>query len=214
MDISPSALMDPKSMKKQMTNGIPMISKPSTVIRAASEEPSFATSSKAYSTFDLSFPLHPKDDAYNLFEGKDKRLPGQQPGQAPSNLASVRQLLDPKGFNKTNSSTSPHSRSPHLTQNFRPLHQQTNEHQSPSPTPEPHGIGNFIEQLHGVSQREARPVKRQKRDEEEPNRTKAAFVGGKGGELGEYVKEKRKEGLKESGPLDAIVDLTEGLVSR
>ena len=205
---SPAALIDPNVLKQQLATGISLFSKPSTITRSASEEPSSATSLRGHSTFDFDLPLCPKDDAYGIFEGKNRNLPHQPVGQIPTSRASARQLLDPKGFNKINSSKSFASRSPHATEGF-PLPPQTNGHQTPSPI-EPGGIGSFIEQLHGISQREARPLKRQKREEEDSNKIKGAFAISKGGELGEYVKEKRKEGLEESGPPNTVVDLTEG----
>lgn len=77
------------------------------------------------------------------------------------------------------------------------------------------GMGGLIERMHNVEQRDGRPLKKPKitndgldNDEEQP---KAIFGGGgKGGPIGEYMKEKRREGLESSGPINAVVDLTGG----
>lgn len=67
--------------------------------------------------------------------------------------------------------------------------------------------GLMLERLHGVSKREDRPQKRIKKDhgiDEDGEdlvdaRKKAEFSGGgKGGELGAYIKEKREEGKAET----------------
>ena len=77
------------------------------------------------------------------------------------------------------------------------------------------GLGGLIERVHNVSKREERPMKRQKikhEDEvEADNASKSTFTGGgKDSEIAEYLREKRKEGLEESGPTSAVVDLTAG----
>jgi len=75
------------------------------------------------------------------------------------------------------------------------------------------GFSKLIEQAHNVTKREERPVKRQKTDhysEEDVNGALAFAGGGRGGEIGEYMRQKRKEGLQESGPTPTIVDLTAG----
>ena len=75
------------------------------------------------------------------------------------------------------------------------------------------GYGKLIEQVHNVTKREDRPVKRQKTAhplEGDVNGSSAFAGGGRGGEIGEYMKQKRKEGLQESGPASHIVDLTAG----
>jgi len=73
--------------------------------------------------------------------------------------------------------------------------------------------GKLIEQVHNVTKREERPVKRQKTkhpSEEDVNGSLAFAGGSKGGEIGEYMRQKRKEGLQESGPTSNVVDLTAG----
>lgn len=71
------------------------------------------------------------------------------------------------------------------------------------------GQGTLIERLHNVSQRGEPPQKRLKPHQiGTENRTTAFAGGGKGGEIGEYMKQKRDEGQITSGPAP-VVDLTE-----
>lgn len=81
-------------------------------------------------------------------------------------------------------------------------------------------MGSMIEGLHNVGQRDERTVKRQKRqhaaDEDDDlvqyNKKGTSDRMGGTGELGAYIKEKRKEGLDEEGPSilpSHVVDLTE-----
>ena len=74
-------------------------------------------------------------------------------------------------------------------------------------------MGSLIERVHNVSQREERPQKKQKIDTfEEDDKYKKNFGGGgKGGEIGEYIKQKKKEGIEEDGSSATIVDLTGGM---
>lgn len=76
-------------------------------------------------------------------------------------------------------------------------------------------MGGLIERMHNVSKREDRPQKKQKREhigeDADDEQRKAVFAGGgKGGEIGEYMKQKRREGQQEAGPTNAVVDLTAG----
>ncbi|MCJ1313460.1 hypothetical protein MMC25_007138 [Agyrium rufum] len=74
------------------------------------------------------------------------------------------------------------------------------------------GLRSFIEKIHNVEEREARPMKkpRLKGDEEdEKPKSKAQFAGGKkSGELGQYIRDGRKEGQEVSGTAPTVVDLT------
>lgn len=79
-------------------------------------------------------------------------------------------------------------------------------------------MGNLIERIHGITQRDGRPQKRQKTtkmdEEDDDEERKATFAGGgKGGEIGEYMREKRKEAQAESGPKSTVVDLTAGMAA-
>lgn len=76
-------------------------------------------------------------------------------------------------------------------------------------------MGHFLERMHNVSEREFSPQKRRKieRDNTEDNERKAQFSGGgKGGVLGEYMREKKEEGRKETAVNGTrpSVDLTGG----
>lgn len=78
---------------------------------------------------------------------------------------------------------------------------------------EGNGMGNMIERMHNLTERQERPRKKRKTDKDDngDEQIKAGFSGGgKGGEIGEYMKQKREEGQKESGPPQAVIDLTEG----
>lgn len=87
-----------------------------------------------------------------------------------------------------------------------------------------HGQGSLIERMHNVERRDDRPVKRQKKapteDENDEDstevkrKTKSEHLGGSG-DMGEYLKEKRREALEKQGPpqLSQVVDLTAGLLA-
>ena len=75
-------------------------------------------------------------------------------------------------------------------------------------------MGSLIERVHGITQREERPRKRQKTEiiaDEDDAQKKVTFQGGgKGTEIGEYMREKRREAQAKSGPDGAVIDLTAG----
>lgn len=71
------------------------------------------------------------------------------------------------------------------------------------------GMGTLIERLHNVSQRGEPPQKRLKPHQIGSENRTTTFLGGvKGGEIGEYMKQKRDEGHITLGPA-YVVDLTE-----
>ena len=76
------------------------------------------------------------------------------------------------------------------------------------------GMGHMLEHMHNVSERDFLPQKRRKieREGEDDHAQKAHFVGGKGGVLGEYMKEKQEQGRKEDAANGTrpSVDLTGG----
>lgn len=76
-------------------------------------------------------------------------------------------------------------------------------------------MGRMLERMHNVSERGFLPQKRRKieREGEDDNAQKAHFGGGgKGGVLGEYMKEKQEQGRKEDAANGTrpSVDLTGG----
>jgi SNF2 family DNA or RNA helicase len=70
------------------------------------------------------------------------------------------------------------------------------------------GVGSFMERQFNLTDREAEPVsKKQKIDDNDATKQKATFAGGKGGVIGQYLKEQRDQGAREAGP-SAAIDLT------
>jgi hypothetical protein len=74
------------------------------------------------------------------------------------------------------------------------------------------GVGNMLERMHNVTERDMMPQKRQKiHDDRQGNVRKAEFNGGgKGGVIGEYMREKREEGRKENVAKGTVVDISAG----
>ncbi len=61
------------------------------------------------------------------------------------------------------------------------------------------GMGDMLERIHGVQSRDMQPQKRRKVHDERDDGDKATFSGGgKGGVLGDYMREKREEGRSEA----------------
>jgi len=227
-------LMDLKSMKKHLANGtslLPYFDSIPLPRRQSSEPPSSTMSSRASFAFESPLQLS-KDDAYQIFDYEGKKASGAQPARpTPSSLPNARQLLDPKGFDKSQrqektpaasseSGLLGHSNStlptPHLNRGLPEVNGNSNGNgleKRNYDDYEGQGMGSLIERVHNISQRQERPQKKQRSetfDEDEKER-KAAFAGGgKGGEIGEYMEQKKKEGLEESGPVSAVVDLTGG----
>jgi hypothetical protein len=82
---------------------------------------------------------------------------------------------------------------------------------------QPKGISSLIEQVHNVSTRTERPSKRRRIEHTNDaiDATKPAFSGGgKGGEIGEYMRQKRKQGQEENKTGSSFVDLTVGKFSQ
>ena len=160
-------------------------------------------------------------------------------GQAASSTFDPRRLLDPKGFNNAQRQSDSKSAPTESTlaqpgpPNLQLSGQPSAANNEPSETqgnPEgtsvdglhkrDHedfdglGMGSLIEKVHNVSQREERPRKKPKvenRDFEVEEDMKVGFSGGgKGGEIGDYLKEQKKQGIAGSGPVNAVIDLTGG----
>jgi hypothetical protein len=70
----------------------------------------------------------------------------------------------------------------------------------------------MLERMHNIADRSMVPQKRQKTHDERPEGARKAEFhgGGKGGVLGEYVREKREEGQKENTLSRTAVDLSTG----
>ena len=235
---SAATLTDPKALKKHMANGTPISSHfetPSLPARCGSETPQSEPSFRIHLLPDI-MSQRSKDDAYHILEYKGKKTMSAQNaipvGQAASNTFDPLRLLDPKGFSndqrlRDTKSASTESTSRQPTPSNRQLNSKSSEgngeypefkvgvlHKRDHEDYEGQGMGSLIESLHNVSQREERPQKKSKAetdqfDVEEDKKIK--FVGGgKGGEIGDYLKEKKKQGIAESGPANAVVDLTGG----
>lgn len=204
-------------MKKHMANGTSFTSHSepsSTSARQISEPPSLAFfSSEAPTSFDT-MPLSAKDDAYETLMSKGKKAVDlQQVGQTPSSPLDARQLLDPVKFNKAKAEPQNLSAKPPPLSDLGSVQVNgSGPHKRDRDESETQGMGDLIERVYNVSQREERPQKKQKAEDFEDEETKKDIYGGggKGGEIGEYMKQKKKEGLTESGSPNPVVDLTGG----
>ncbi|KAI4243905.1 MAG: hypothetical protein L6R40_003287 [Gallowayella cf. fulva] len=210
-------LLDPKSMKKQVANGIPttFLSKP----RGRSEPLESTVLCEDFN----SAQAPSKDDAYVRSQDRAKRLQDSDPLKRNTNTVaaptiSPRQLLDPKGYKQNLTAAPKPTSKPTGFSSTESAHQrQVDPVRASSETPqESQGLGSMIERMHGVSHREERPQKRQRIDHEDIE-DKVTFTGGsKDGEISQYLKQKRKEGEDQAqaqaqAPDSAsIVDLTGG----
>lgn len=229
--MSAAMLTDPKALKKHLANG----TSPSSHFDSSSSLPPHHSSEPLISNFSLDAPIvfdfatrPSKDDAYHVFEDKGKKSAmTQATGQTPSSQVDPRRLLDPINFSKTNGRIDVRSPSTASTYSGNPSPTRPSPHQQNGGSPEfngnglnkrdhedykGQGMGSLIERVHNVTQREERPQKKKKTEafEDEKDKKTAFGGGGKGGEIGEYMKQK-KEGLEESGPTAAVVDLTGGM---
>jgi len=207
-------LMDPRGHKSPLSNGNPSFTTcrnmDSPYARHNSEPR--VTSAR----FDLIMPgtssSIAKDDTHTFFEGHgrgSKSLKPQAANQLQQSFNPL-QLLDPKGA----ASSQPRPSAGSLS---RSSPSRNGVYKRASEEPEAQGMGNLIERIHGITQRDGRPQKRQKTtktDEDDEDQRKATFAGGgKGGEIGEFMREKRKEAQAESGPNGTVVDLTAGMAT-
>ena len=211
---SAAMLMDPKSMKKHLANGTSFSShSQSTPTRSRqSSEPHSSTTPAGKDTISHSPVQTVKDDAYE-FESKGKKaVSEQQVGRKPSSHVDARRLLDPAGFDQIKLPNMP-------SDSVSTADRGRSEANGSSPSKrdydayEGQGMGSLIERVHNVSEREEHPQKKQKSADFENDQDKKAIYGGggKGGEIGEYMKQKKKEGIAESGSCSSIVDLTGGM---
>lgn len=233
--ILPTALLNPKAYQKQMANGITSESSllsPSSLtsaLRSSSEPPRFYHSYTSSPNSQGNAHLF----IYSQGQGRPKKA-GSLNGDAPLSTPHFdpKQLLNPKGFNKHQGKEDAQVK-PATAQIHQPDDSDSvprdlprrSPHANGAPTRE-HGLvegegpgmGNLIERMHNVSKREEQPRKRQKKEhssqDEQEDMKKATFAGGgKGGVIGEYMKQKREEGKQESGPTRTLVDLTAGMKS-
>lgn len=208
MPVSAAMLTDPRAVKKHLGNGISQNSHslPDFLLAAPCQSSKtlfpFAGPSYDFNVVSL------KDDAYHFFDGEGigkNTTNAIGASQSSSSHFDPRKLLDPKGCNPTqlkkdsNNTTESDSRNGVQKRSLEEGEGQ--------------GMGNLIERIHNVTHREDRPRKRQKFEQirgEDDDQKKTSFAGGgKGGEIGEYMKQKRKEGQSGVGP-NSVVDLTGG----
>ena len=214
MPVSPAVLTAPKELKKiakgttsRKNYYLNLLS-----VRHDSEPPSFPSLITSPVT-DFDFTSR-KQDTYRALEEQGSGKKFTYPpitNQPPPARFNPRQLLDPKGF-KPNLFTNNSQPSP-KQQNMEAA-QLNGVYKRDHVESEGHGQGSLIEQMHNVTNSEERPVKKRKVGDTEfigdDEQGKAAFGGGKGGDLGQYLKEKRKDGQEDPGPNNAVVDLTGG----
>lgn len=166
------------------------------------------------SSFDFEFPVtSSKDDAHVVTQGLNRGSPKttNTPSMAqPQRSFDARQLLDPKGF------------SPDRPQKDKQVKMLDSGPAVPPQTDgvskrnaeelEGQGMGSMIERIHGISHRDQRPQKKQKtiRNDDGDGKKPTFIGGGKGGDVGEYMREKRMEGQTRPVPTNEIVDLTAG----
>lgn len=215
--VSAAMLTDQKSMKTQIANGISQNdfhSTPSKLpARRSSEPPAHPISS--YSHLHLSV-----DDAYEFLyrKGHSKRITDAAGAIQTKPLSfNPRQLLDPKAFSAVQRKRDIDGSAPALKYRTSAEPESTNNNLKNEPSDDQErGMGNLIENIFNVTTREDHPRKKQKADhdgdecEEKKNKV---FAGGvKGGEIGEYMKQKRKEGQEMSGIPNVVVDLTQGMI--
>ena len=226
--VSAAALLDPKSFKKQNQNGesqlFPLDNTLHSSSRIGSEPPRYFSSYPS----PTSVTNTSKDDTYLVIaeQGRPKKnLPTRTNAQNPIQKFDPKQTLSPKAFNWTkrqrdealDAASSIESTSTKAASEPQFVFALAGDDfaEATSPEADGSGMGNLIEKVHNVEKREDRPHKRQKKEhiieDEEVNKAKATFAGGgKGTEIGEYIRQKRKEGQQESGPTSAVVDLTAG----
>jgi len=235
--ISPGTLLNPKGYKKQMATGI---TSPSSLLNTSSMNPFLRGGSEPpclyppFATSSLSTFPNSQEDAHLFIylqgQGHSKKaasLNGDVPLSTPH--FDPKQLLNPKGFNKNQKKQDAEIKSP-FSEQLQPEDAYLNPQGLPQAPPhangtpkrehelivdEAQGMGSLIERMHNVSKREEQPRKKQKKEhgsEDDPGeKKKAVFAGGgKGGEIGEYLKQKREERKQESGPTNMVVDLTAG----
>ena len=230
-------LTDPKALKKHLANGTSISSHFETFslpARCGSEPLHSESLVDMSSTPDITLQKS-KDDAYHVRQDKARKtISSPNAAMTISSTFDPRQLLDPKAFKndqKQRDSKSASTES-HLRQSTPSDQQRNNKtsegngnrsdvdvdvnslHKRDREDFEGQGMGSLIERVHNISQREERPQKKSKVQNDEfgveDDKKVKSFGGGKGGEIGDYLKEKKKQGIEESNHVNAVVDLTAG----
>ena len=167
------------------------------------------------SSFDFDYPnTVSKDDAHIMTQGLNRGSPKatSMPGMAQSQPGfDARQLLDPKGF-KPSKTQEKQVRMLGSGPALLPATNGMSKRDADELEDDGQGMGNMIERMHGVSRRDERPQKKPKTvQSDNGDEKKPAFSGGgKGGDIGAFMREKRMEGQAQSVPTAEIVDLTAG----
>ena len=203
-------LLDPRAHRNHLSNGIPTFSTHCDMTQSFARHNSEprTMSSQSPAIYFESPPPSSKDDAHSFFEGQSRGSKKSMPQFTGHTQQSYnpRQLLDPKGVPRAKACSKNDLRQ------SSPASQRM--HERASEEPEARGMGNLIESVYGITDREERPQKRQKRDEahqDEEEQNKDTFAGGgKGGDIGQFMREKRKEAQAESIANSTMIDLTTG----
>lgn len=210
-------LLDRKALKQSLVDGTTSSSltlpdqlptTPQHGARQGSEPPQLSLP-------DDSSPSSPaaKDDAHDILasKGRVQKTPqAQTPIASPTTKSffDAKQLLDPKSFRKVSQT--------HAAAAKKEIAAASSKHDGDGPPKrdveeaEGLGAGSLIERMHNVSQRDEHLHKKRKTAETEPDDkdVKASFKGGgRGGDLGQYIKEERKKGLENNG-VNGPIDLT------
>lgn len=218
MPISGATLTDPKGLENHLANGISPKNfhyDSSKLPPRQSSEPPPARLFNYSST-----PTSSMDDAYHVFhrKGHSKSLANYPNPIQPRALSfDPRQLLDPKRFNSASiKNGTDATASEVMSPPARAESESINGPLDQFPDNRERGMGTLIEQVYNINPREDRPRKKQKTDnEDESEKKQVTFTGGgSAGEIGEYMKQKRKEGQELSGPTNTVVDLTGGIIYR
>ena len=231
-NVSPAALLDPKSSKRHLSNGEAQQDSHSASPPSSPCPPSESAFSSL--TSPPTSPVHSSEQftehhthLYHDDEGRTKNTSlKMSPMRKSTPQYSPSQLLNPRSLHKKEKMEDP------IDTAFPPKSTEVATTSSVpqfvfgSTTPKPSeqsvgpdkdsGMANLIERVHNVSKREDRPTKKQKIEHEDEGdhdeQSKSNFSGGgRGSEIAEYMRQKRKQGLEESGPTSTVVDLTAGM---
>ena len=204
-------LTDPKALQKQLSNGTPTLSSTSPSALTVAEPSAFDSPA----SFDFDYSNTPsKDDAHVMTQGLNRgsSMASSIPGMGPSQPGfDARQLLDPKGF-KPSRTNEKQVRMLGSGPALIPTSNGMSKRDADELEDHGQGMGNMIERMHGVSRRDERPQKKPKTiQSDDVDEKKPVFTGGgKGGDIGEFMREKRMEGQAQSVPTTEVVDLTAG----